>query len=98
MGPHLGQGTNTTFEDVWVLSACLSNYDNLGEALGHYEKSRIERTAIVQYRTLFSAAQMFNPFIRPKRFFNKSFGVVPEQAKIGQKAFSDWLYQYNLPF
>ena len=98
MGPHLGQGTNTTFEDVWVLSACLSNYDNLGEALGRYEKSRIERTTIVQYRTLFSAAQMFNPFLSPKRFFNRSFGVVPEQSKIGQKAFSDWLYQYNLPF
>jgi len=96
MGPHLGQGTNTTFEDVWVLSACLSNYDNLGEALGYYERSRIERTNIVQYRTLFSAAQMFNPFLRPKKFFNRSFGAVPEQAKIGQKAFSDWLYQYNL--
>ncbi|WP_019506818.1 NAD(P)/FAD-dependent oxidoreductase [Pleurocapsa sp. PCC 7319] len=96
MGPHLGQGTNTTFEDAWVLSACLSNYGNLEEALGYYEKNRIERTTIVQYRTLFSAAQMFNPFIRPKRFFNRSFGIVPEQAKIGQKAFSDWLYQYNL--
>ncbi len=99
MGPHLGQGTNTTFEDVWELSACLSNYgDDLGEALEHYEKSRIERTTIVQYRTLFSAAQMFNPFLSPKRFFNKSFEAVPEQAKIGQKAFSDWLYRYNLPF
>ncbi|WP_019506624.1 NAD(P)/FAD-dependent oxidoreductase [Pleurocapsa sp. PCC 7319] len=98
MGPHLGQGTNTTFEDVWELSACLSNYGDLGEALEYYEKSRIERTTIVQYRTLFSAAQMFNPFLSPKRFFNKSFAAVPEQAQIGQKAFSDWLYGYNLPF
>lgn len=98
MGPHLGQGTNTTFEDVWELSACLSKYGDLPEALEHYEKSRIERTTIVQYRTLFSAAQMFNPFLSPKRFFNRSFAAVPERAKIGQKAFSDWLYRYNLPF
>lgn len=96
MGPHMGQGTNTTFEDVWMLSACLSNCDDLKEALARYETSRIERTSIVQYRTLFSAAQMSNPFLSPKRFFNRSFETAPEQAKIGQKAFSDWLYQYDL--
>lgn len=95
MGPALGQGTNTTFEDAWVLSACLSNHSNLGKALEAYEKSRIERTTVVQYRTLYSAAQMVNPFLRPKRF-KTSFGAVPEQAKISQKAFSDWLYRYNL--
>lgn len=95
MGPHLGQGTNTTFEDVRELSACLSHYDGLEKALEYYEKSRIERTNIVQYRTLFSAAQMFNPFLSPKRFFNKSFGIVPEQAKTSQKAFSEWLYQFD---
>ena len=96
MGPHLGQGTNTTFEDVWELSACLSNHGDLREALESYEKNRIDRTTIVQYRTLFSAAQMSNPFISPERFFNRSFGAVPEQAKIAQKAFSDWLYRYSV--
>ncbi len=94
MGPDLGQGSNTTFEDAWVLSDCLCNHGNLGKALEAYEKSRIERTTIVQYRTLFSAAQMVNPFLRPKRF-KTSFGTVPEQAKIGQKPFSDWLYGYS---
>lgn len=96
MGPFLGQGANITFEDVWVLSAFLSNHGNLGKALEYYEKSRIERTTIVQYRTLFYAARMLNPFLRPKRF-KVSFGSVPERAKIGDKAFLDWLYRYNLP-
>ena len=96
MGPALGQGANTTFEDAWVLSACLSKHGNLDKALECYEKSRIERTTIVQYRTLFSAAQMLNPFLRPKRF-KTSLGSVPEGAKLGFKAFSDWLYRYNLP-
>jgi len=96
MGPHLGQGTNRTFEDIWVLSACLAKYSDLGEALDQYQRIRIDRTTIVQYRSLFSAAQMFNLFLSPKRFFN-SFESVPAQAKIDQKAFSDWLYRYNLP-
>ena len=95
MGPALGQGTNTTFEDAWVLSECLSKHSNFTEALEAYEKIRIERITIVQYRTLFSAAQMVNPFLRPKRF-KTSLGTVPEQAKISQKAFSDWLYRYNI--
>lgn len=94
MAPFLGQGTNTTFEDVWALSACLSQQDNLETALEQYETSRIERAHIIQYRTLFSAAQMLNPFLRP-RWFKTSLGIVPEQARIGEKAFSDWLYQYN---
>ena len=94
MGPFLGQSTNITFEDVWVLSTCLSNHGNLEQALAEYEKSRIERTTVVQYRTLFSEAQMLNPFLRPK-WFKTSFGTVPERAKIGQKAFSDWLYRHD---
>lgn len=94
MGPFLGQSTNITFEDVWVLSTCLSNHGNLEKALVEYEKSRIERTTVVQYRTLFSSAQMVNPFLMP-RWFKTSFGPVPERAKMGQKAFSDWLYRYS---
>lgn len=96
MGPALGQGTNSTFEDVWVLSNCLSKHDNLEKALEDYEKIRIERATIVQYRTLFSAAQMLNPFLQPKKF-RTSFGSVPELAKLGNKEFSSWLYGYNLP-
>jgi len=95
MGPFLGQGTNTTFEDAWILSTCLAKQDNLKAALEHYETSRIERATTIQYRTLFSAAQMLNPFLRPK-WFRTSLGSVPEQAKVGEKAFSDWLYQYDL--
>ena len=95
MGPHLGQGTNTTFEDVWELSTCLFNYQDLSQALKRYQQNRIDRTTIVQYRTLFSAAQMSNFFLNPKRFFNKSFDAVPEQAQVGQKAFSEWLYRYS---
>lgn len=94
MGPSLGQSTNITFEDVSVLSTCLSNHGNLDTALAEYEKSRIERTTVVQYRTLFAAAQMLNPFLMP-RWFKTSFGPVPEQAKIGQQAFSNWLYRYS---
>lgn len=96
MAPFLGQGTNTTFEDVWALSTCLSQQDNLANALKNYENSRIERAHTIQYRTMFSAAQMRNPFLRP-RWFKTSLGKVPDQAKVSEKEFSDWLYQYELP-
>lgn len=95
MAPFLGQGTNTTFEDAWALSASLSLQDKLETALEHYETSRIERANTIQYRTMFSAAQMLNPFLRPQ-WFKTSLGEVPEQAKVSEKTFSDWLYQYDL--
>ncbi|WP_299486718.1 NAD(P)/FAD-dependent oxidoreductase [Acaryochloris sp. IP29b_bin.137] len=95
MAPFLGQGTNTTFEDVWALSTCLVQQDNLAAALQQYGNSRIERAHTIQYRTMYSAAQMRNPFLRP-RWFKTSLGKVPDQAKVGEKAFSDWLYQYEL--
>lgn len=96
MAPFLGQGTNTTFEDVWALSTCLAQQGNLANALKNYENSRIERAHTIQYRTMYSAAQMRNPFLRP-RWFKTSLGKVPDQAKVSEKAFSDWLYQYELP-
>ncbi|KAI9133944.1 NAD(P)/FAD-dependent oxidoreductase [Acaryochloris sp. CCMEE 5410] len=95
MAPFLGQGTNTTFEDVWALSTCLSQQDNLANALKNYENSRIERAHTIQYRTMYSAAQMRKPFLRP-RWFKTSLGKVPDQAKVNEKVFSDWLYQYEL--
>lgn len=96
MGPSLGQGTNTTFEDAWVLSNCLSKYENLSQALENYEQIRLERATIVQYRTLFAAAQMSNLFLSPKRF-QTPFGPLPKQAQMGNKSFSEWLYGYCLP-
>lgn len=94
MAPFLGQGTNTTFEDVWALSTSLSQQDNLEAALDQYATSRIERAQTIQYRTMFSAAQMRNPFLRPQ-WFKTPLGEVPKQAKVNEKAFSDWLYQYD---
>lgn len=94
MAPFLGQGTNTTFEDVWALSTSLSQQDNLEAAFEQYETSRIERAHTIQYRTMFAAAQIRNPFLRPQ-WFKTPLGEVPKQAKVSEKMFSNWLYQYN---
>lgn len=93
MGPALGQGTNSSFEDVWVLSNCLSQCNDPIKALDNYEKIRIERATVIQYRTIFSAAQMLNPFLQAKKF-KPSLGEMPELAKLGMKEFSHWLYSY----
>ena len=37
----LAQGTNSTFEDAWVLADCLSNASDFGEAFANYEQRRI---------------------------------------------------------
>lgn len=90
MGPSLGQGTNSTFEDVWVLSACLSNSTQVSKALAQYEQNRRERATIVQYRTLLSASKMNKGMTAP-------IDAVPAKAKLPQKDFSNWLYRYCSP-
>ena len=96
MEPALGQGTNSTFEDVWVLSDSLSRYGNAIEALKEYEKNCLERVTIVQYRTLFAAAQMLALFLKPQKF-ETSLGSMLKTAKLGTKEFSRWLYEYSSP-
>ncbi len=48
MAPAMGQGANSTFEDACELANCLSKFSSIEEALANYEKSRLERTKIIQ--------------------------------------------------
>jgi salicylate hydroxylase len=48
MAPAMGQGANTTFEDACELANCLSKCSSIEKAFTNYEKSRLERTKIIQ--------------------------------------------------
>jgi 6-hydroxynicotinate 3-monooxygenase len=48
MTPYMAQGAANALEDAAVLSRCLAEIDDVSEAFGSYQATRLERTAKVQ--------------------------------------------------
>jgi len=83
MGPAMGQGANTAFEDARVLAHCLTHSATIEEAFTNYEKERIERTTIIQARSAEGE----------KRYYQTN----NSQQRNTDIDFNDWLYNYK-PF
>lgn len=88
MSPSMGQGANSTFEDAWVLTQCLSQFSTIGEALSEYEKERIERTKIMQIKSAEGERNQWKT--------NDKTQTQPRQRNL-DSSFTDWLYKYK-PF
>jgi len=84
MGPAMGQGANTAFEDARVLTYCLNHSSSIEEAFTNYEKERIDRTAIIQTRSAEGE----------KRYWETNNS---QQQRNMDSTFRDWLYNYQ-PF
>ncbi len=88
MAPAMGQGANTTFEDAYELKECFSHSATLKEALTNYEQSRIERTKIIQARSV----------VGEMRYYDDTF-TSPSQSQQRQMTLNDdfhkWVYSYN---
>ncbi len=88
MAPAMGQGANTTFEDAYELKECFSHSATLQEALINYEQSRIERTKIIQARSV----------VGEMRYYDDTF-TSPSQSQQQQMTLNDdfhkWVYSYN---
>lgn len=87
MSPSMGQGANSTFEDAWVLTQCLSRFSNIKEALNEYEKERIERTKIMQIKSVEGE----------KNQWKTNDKTQPQQQRNLDSGFMDWLHNYK-PF
>ncbi len=91
MAPALAQGTNSTFEDAWVLADCLSNASDFGEAFANYEQRRIPRLKIIQTRSAKGEMHYYE---------TESEKSVREKQEHSQEMtgeeFSDWLHNYQL--
>ncbi len=91
MAPALAQGTNSTFEDAWVLADCLSNASDFGEAFANYEQRRIPRLKIIQTR---SAKGEMHYYETQSEKLKRENEEKPEEMT-GEE-FTDWLHNYQL--
>ena len=89
MVPSLGQGANMAFEDAYELSQCLAHAPSIETALASYEKSRIERTQVIQAR---SALQGNRAYEADSESY---LSAIAERAKMGNDEFEQWLYRYE---
>ncbi len=90
MAPALGQGSNTTFEDAWVLADSLSNASDIGEALTNYEQRRIPRLKIIQTRSAKGEMRYYeteNEKLKREK---------QELQEMTGEEFSDWLHNDQL--
>lgn len=89
MAPAMGQGANTTFEDAYELANCLSKFSTIDQAFANYEKSRLERTKIIQ--TLSAEREM--------RYYEteeqKAKREATRQSQTSDDEFQKWLYGYQ---
>jgi salicylate hydroxylase len=58
MTPFLGQGAGCAIEDAMILSRCLEASNDPAEALGRYERARVERCAFIQAESNANADRM----------------------------------------
>ncbi|GGA48082.1 hypothetical protein CYANOKiyG1_67220 [Okeania sp. KiyG1] len=84
MTPAAGQGANTTFEDAYELTECLSNFPDIETALANYDNRRIQRTAMIKTRS----AEGEKGYYRPTQQTN-------QQPQNNLNDFRHWVYSYD---
>lgn len=89
MAPAMGQGANTTFEDACELANCLSKFSSIEKAFTNYEKSRLERTKIIQ--TLSAEREMLYYETDEQRAKRQ----VTQESHTNDDEFQQWLYGYQ---
>ena len=88
MAPAMGQGANTSFEDAYELANCLSKFSSIDEAFSNYEKSRLERTKIIQTRSAKGEMRYYETDEqRAKR--------TAAENQTNNDEFQQWLYGYK---
>jgi len=91
--PFLAQGANMAIEDGMVLARCLEAFDDVPEALRHYEVARLERTSRIVLGSLENASRYHNPQladpVQAEEFMAREFAPRAVSNRY------DWLYEYD---
>jgi salicylate hydroxylase len=91
--PFLAQGANMALEDAIIIARCLDAFDDVPQALRHYEQARLERTAAIVRGSSDNTKRFHNPALGDAAgataFVEREFAP----AKIAQRY--NWLYEYN---
>jgi salicylate hydroxylase len=91
--PFLAQGANMALEDAVVVARCLDAFDDVPDALRHFERARLERTAAIVRGSADNTKRFHNPAwadaAGTAAYVEQEF----QPAKVAQCY--DWLYQYD---
>ena len=91
--PFLAQGANMALEDALIITRCLDAYSDVEEALDHYQKGRLERTAAIVRGSSDNTKRFHNPALGDpagaEEYINREF----QPEKIAQRY--NWLYEYD---
>lgn len=91
--PFLAQGANMALEDAIIVARCLDAFDDVPQALRHYERARLQRTAAI----------VRGSSENTKRFHNPAHGDAAGAADYIEREFQpekvaqryNWLYEYD---
>ena len=91
--PFLAQGANMALEDAIVVARCLEAYDDVADALRHYEIARLTRTAAIVRGSADNTKRFHNPALGDAAgaaaYVDREF----QPEKVAQRY--DWLYEYD---
>ncbi len=91
--PFLAQGANMALEDAIIIARCLDAFDDVPEALRHYEQARLARTAAIVRGSSDNTKRFHNPALGDAAgaaaYVDREF----QPEKVAQRY--DWLYEYN---
>ena len=91
--PFLAQGANMALEDGVIIARCLDQFDDVAEALRHYQEARLDRTARIVRGSSDNTKRFHNPALGDaagaEAYINREF----DPAKIADRY--NWLYEYN---
>ncbi len=91
--PFLAQGANMALEDAVIIARCLDAFDDVAEALHHYELARLERTAAIVRGSSDNTKRFHNPALGDAAgaaaYVDREF----QPEKVAQRY--DWLYEYD---
>jgi salicylate hydroxylase len=76
-----------------VVARCLDAYDDVPEALRHFEQARLERTAAIVRGSADNTKRFHNPVWADASGAAAYIEQEFHPAKVAQRY--DWLYQYN---
>jgi salicylate hydroxylase len=91
--PFLAQGANMALEDAMVLARCLDAYNDVANALKHYDAARLARTAAIVRGSNDNAKRFHNPALAEAAGAAAYIDREWTPEKVRERY--DWLYEYD---
>jgi salicylate hydroxylase len=91
--PFLAQGANMALEDAIIVVRCIDAFDDVPEALRHYQQARLERTAAIVRGSSDNTARFHNPAWAEADSAAAYVEQEFQPEKVARRY--NWLYEYD---